>query len=311
MAGAASQVVTAPGISRGKRPASSKPAGAAAAAADAAAAAAAPGVAPPLMAMPDLPALRAKLAHVATLLAARLPDKGTVDVEGFSATVLGTHPLSIGPAPLRIAHEAGAIEISFRSADVEPGPSSAGAANPSSPAAIAKTLRFGVDGDSAHPARDLAHRGRRRERLLERAAPSRSRCSASRKAPPAFAMSTARPSPEKDAILLDANGESLNFDGGAELHELSVQDARLASDVLHHLDIGLRARGTLNRSGVITLAEGGMQVGAAKLRMHGEVTADAAHTAAELDFDVPDDELRSDAHQHSDRASSRPSARRT
>ena len=240
----------------------------------------------PLFSLPDLRVVRDRAVAAATRLCTKLPEGASVDVDGLSLSIAGRRPLTLGPGPVRVVHSPGSLDIDFRS----PSAGDASAVAPATPtptggapASTALTLHASIplaggnitasfSGGPLSLAALGIHDGA------------------------AGLLETARTSLEAEGrMVLDADARELAFDGGVHLEDLSLQNARLAAEPVHHLELGMRARGVLTTDGRLKLAEGSLDVGAIKLRLHGEVTEErgggaeeqAQRTTANLSFDVP------------------------
>ena len=264
----------------------------------------------PLLVMPDLRALRDRAVAAAVHLASKLPPGAALDVDGLSLAIGGARPLTLGPGPVRVVHAAESLDVDFRSpsaSDVTASGAGAAGSAPAAPAALA----------SAAPASSSAS-----------PAPARAPGSGPAVSPASTALSlhasiplaggnvtvsfaggplslaamgirdgaaglleTSRALLEAEgSLVLDADARQLSFDGGLHVEDLSLQNARLAREPARHLELGLRARGTLTADGHLKLAEGSAEVGAIKLRIHGDINQEAMagrHTAANLSFNVP------------------------
>ncbi len=242
----------------------------------------------PLFVLPDLRVLRDRAVTVATRLSAKLPEGASVDVDGLSLEMGGARPLTLGPGPVRVVHSADALDVDFRSpsaADLAAFPAILAVTSPTPPApaavnppSTALTLHASIPLTSGNVTvsfsggpLSLAALG-----IHDGAA---------------GLLETARASLEAEGrLVLDADAQQLSFDGGVHLEDLSLQNARLAHEPLHHLELGVRARGTLSSDGHVKLTEGSVDVGAIKLRLRGDVTQEGAagrRTTANLSFDMP------------------------
>ncbi len=240
----------------------------------------------PLFSLPDLRAVRDRAVAAATRLCAKLPDGASVEVDGLSLSIGGKRPLTLGPGPVRVVHAADALDVDFRS------PSASDGATGAPPAAAPAP---GAAGGAASPSTALT---------LHASIPlAGGNITVSFSGGPLSLaalgihdgavglLETGRTSLEAEGrLVLDADARELAFDGGLHLEDLSLQNARLAEGPVHHLELGMRARGVLTTDGRLKLAEGSLDVGAIKLRLHGEISQDrqaGQHTAANLSFDVP------------------------
>jgi hypothetical protein len=237
----------------------------------------------PLLALPDLRAVRDRAVAAATRLCTKLPDGASVEVDGLSLAIGGKRPLTLGPGPVRVVHSADALDVDFRSPSAGEGvtPPSA-AASPAAGGAAASSTAL-----TLHASIPLAGGNI----TVSFSGGPLSLAALGIHDGAAGLLETGRTSLEAEGrLVLDADARELAFDGGLHLEDLSLQDARLAEAPVHHLELGMRARGVLTTDGRLKLAEGSLDVGAIKLRLHGEIAQDreaGAHTAANLSFDVP------------------------
>jgi RNase P/RNase MRP subunit p29 len=215
----------------------------------------------PLVALPDLHALRASAASVATILAKRLPDGSVVTVDGLAFRLQRgmEDRLSLGPGPLQVERGPSSIDMTFSTA--------AGAGG--TPMSVHARLPSG-DGDvevslSGGPV-SLALLGLHARTLAD---VDRSMIAG------------------KGRVVLEGRGNSLTFDVDLTLRGLAAEDPRLAAEVLRGLDFDVRARGVLSNQGELRLDDAEAAMGALHVQAHGSLQQAADHVALAVDLELP------------------------
>jgi hypothetical protein len=89
-------------------------------------------------------------------------------------------------------------------------------------------------------------------------------------------------------VALAGDGSALTFDIRAGAKGLSMDNARLASEPVRGLDLGLVARGVANASGELRLDDFQTVLGAARLNASGVLRQDADHAEGNLRLEVPE-----------------------
>jgi hypothetical protein len=220
----------------------------------------------PLVALPDLHAARARLAAVAKMIAERVPDGGEVSIDGLSLRIgTGKDRVALGPGPLSIAQRDKKIHLSFsterRDAPPRPGttPLALSATLPLEPEDATVSLsggpiplsllgiKEGAAGISDVDRATIAGRGQ---------------------------------------VILSASGDSLVFDGEIRTKGLSLQNARIAQETLHNIDLGMSGRGLLTDTGHLRVDDAQVSVGAFRVRAHGTMDQARDHVSASMGFEV-------------------------
>ena len=243
----------------------------------AAAAAAAPISDEPVLPLPDLHALRAKIARVAAMIGPRLPDGGKIEVEGLSAKLGGTDPLAFGPAPLALSRTADRVHIAFSSGtEVAGAGTNSGGADSDRPDARATPLSLDAEiplgeGDvSASLAGGpvtLAVLGVK-EGTKGLTDVNRGRIEG------------------KGRIILSSAADALTFDGNVSLRQIALKQPRIAPEPMRGIDLTVSARGVLDDHGKLRLDDAQVDMGALHARAHGTVEESPQYFAIALTADV-------------------------
>lgn len=221
----------------------------------------------PVLPLPDLHALRAKIGRFAAMLAPRLPDGGKVEVEGLSAKLdVGGEPVAFGPAPFSLSRTGERVHLGFSS-----GSSGAteGAAN-TTPLSIDAELPIGegdVDARLAGGPVSLALLGVK-EGTKGLTDVSHGLVSG------------------KGRVVLSSAGDSLTFDGNVSLRGISLKQPRIAPELVRGIDLTLSARGALDDQGKLRLDDAQIDMGALHARAHGTVEESTEYFAVALNLDV-------------------------
>ncbi len=88
-------------------------------------------------------------------------------------------------------------------------------------------------------------------------------------------------------VALAADGSAITFDGEVTSSGLSIQNARLATDIVRNLDVRLRARGVLTADGQLRLDDLGAAVGAFTVGAAGQLEQSGDHVAGAFRFEAP------------------------
>jgi hypothetical protein len=254
-------VAASPRTSKAKRPEAGSPV-----------AAAAPddrGVAAPFD-LPDLATLRSKADVLRTVLADRVPEGARFDVGALTweLTVAAAGgrdsapvPVTLGPGPLSIARSAVGFEVRF-SADpaLAPTPLAVRALLPTDASDPAIWLE---GGPVPLPAIGIQEGAAGLVDIGRSSLSGRAR------------------------VVLAADGSALTFDGELGLHHLSIDEPRLAADLVRDLDLEVRARGAATAAHQLRLDDLGASVGALRLDAAGTIDQTPDHWSGSFRFESP------------------------
>lgn len=87
-------------------------------------------------------------------------------------------------------------------------------------------------------------------------------------------------------IMTDA-GDLLRFDGSIALKDASIRHDGIASDTVRGLTLQLASRGSISDRGKLELDDAALDMGSLHVRAHGAAEQASDHLAAELAFEVP------------------------
>jgi hypothetical protein len=217
----------------------------------------------PLVPLPDLRALQDHALAAAALLAGKVPEALPIAVDAFSVRIVreGSEPLSLGPGPLSFLHKPDAVEVTLSTRAGERGaPLAVHTELPLGRADVSITLKGGPV--------PLSLLG------LE---------------PGTLGLSELeKGSIEGEArLFLPASADRLTFDGAVQLRGVTLYNRRLATDVVHGLDLGVRAKGTLTSGGDVTLDDADFSMGAIHVKTKGKLEQKPDRVAADFSFELP------------------------
>jgi hypothetical protein len=225
-----------------------------------------PGPAEPIVPMPDLHALRARLAATVSTLASRVPEGGRLEIDGLSAALdVGGEPVALGPGAFSIEHRERRVHVAFSSARTAEPPGHGG-----TPLSIDADLPDQAGEMSAHLAGgpvSLAVLGVR-EGTKGLTDVSHGMVSG------------------KGQLVLSEAADALTFDGEVALHSLALKEPRISPEPVHGIDLSLSGRGVLDDHGKMRLDDGQLDMGALHLRTHGTLEETSDHFGVSLAVDV-------------------------
>jgi hypothetical protein len=200
----------------------------------------------PVLPLPNLHALRSRIAVAATTLGAKISDGTKIDIKGLSAKLdVGGEPVAVGPGPFTLERHGDLVRLGFSSEK--------GDAAGSTPLSIAAELPL-ANGDvvarlSGGPV-PLAALGVKEgtKGLFDVAHGAIS---------------------GKGQLVLAAGGEALTFDGEIALRHISIKQPRLAPEPLRRIELGISARGVLDDAGKLRIDDAKLDMGALHLEAHG------------------------------------------
>lgn len=216
----------------------------------------------PLLPLPDLHALRGKIAALARLVATHLDDESVVEIDGLAFHAeRGNDRLSLARGHCTVARRAERIELDFST-------------NPA-----ATGTPFSIRGHVPLEAEDV-------QLALSGGPIALSFLGVKEGAAGLVDVDRATLTGKGDVILA-GGGEKLTFDGSLGVRGLGLQDPRLAAEVVRGLDLSGSARGVLTDKGELQLDEADGTLGSLRLRLAGGLVQGAAHTAGTFSFEVP------------------------
>ncbi len=214
--------------------------------------------------MPDLRSGRAAVAVLASVLADRIPGGADIGVDALTLKFTRAPDgvaLSIGPGPLSIARSPSALEIEFTT----------GQATTNTPLSVRATIPTDT-GDAT-----LA---------LEGGPVSLGLLGIKEGAAGLVDVTRATVAGKAKAVLA-GDGTAVTFDGDWAARGLSIENGRLATDVVRDLDLQVRARGALTAPGELRLDDFNVNLGAIHLGASGVLDQGPDHVVAAFRFEVP------------------------
>lgn len=216
----------------------------------------------PVLPLPDLHALRARIAALATTIGTRLPEGTKVDIRGLGVKLdVGGEPVAFGPGPFTLERHKDLVRLGF---------SSEKAATGGTPLSIDAELPLG--------ARDVTARlsgGPVSLALLGVKEGTKGLTDVGR--------GTVK---GKGLIVLSATGDALTFDGQLALGGLAIEQPRLSREPLRGVELSVAARGVLDDGGRFRLDDAQLDMGALHVKTHGTVEETKDHFGLSLEVDV-------------------------
>ncbi len=220
----------------------------------------------PVLPLPDLLALRARIRAIARELDAHVPDGVRADVGGLSLKLdAAGEPIAFGPGPFSLERRGTSLHVTFSSG----APAAQGAA-PGTPLAVDLELPLAAGDVVARLAGgpvSLAALG----------------VTEGTKGLADVARGTVS---GKGQLALAGGGEAVTFDGEVALRGISVTQPKLAPEPIKDLAFGASARGVLEATGRLRLDEAELDMGALHLKTHGTLEETRDHFAVSLGVEV-------------------------
>lgn len=233
-----------------------------------------------IFSLPDLHAMRGRIASLARSLGDRLPAGSKIDVDGLAVKLdVGGEAVSFGPAPLSLARDGDLVRVSFKS-DAADASGAADAHGPATkpPPTKAEGTPLSVEAVLPLGAGDVTAR-------LSGGPVSLALLGVREGTKGLFDVG--RGTLEgKGELSLSAAADALTFDGQIALHGLSVRHARLSPEPLRGIDLSVAAHGVLDDGGHLRVDDAELAMGALHLRAHGTIEETDDHLALGLSFDV-------------------------
>ena len=216
----------------------------------------------PVLPLPDLHALRARIGAIATTLGGRIPDGSRIEIGGLSVkTDVDGDPVAIGPGGLSVARNGERIHVSFATEK--------GAAG-STPLSIDADLPLAAGDVTLHLSGGPVSLGVLGVKEGTKGLQDVTRGTVS----------------GKGQIVLSQAGDALTFDGQVALRSITIKNARLSSEPIRGLDLSVAARGVLDDMGKLRVDDAQLDMGALHLRTHGTIEETKEHFAVALALDV-------------------------
>ena len=214
----------------------------------------------PVLPLPDLHALRGSIGVLAVAIAGRVPEGFKVNIGGLTAKLdVGGEPLTFGPGPFVLEWHGELVHLAF-SSDKASGTS----------LGIEVDLPLG-DGDVA------AH--------LSGGPVSLALLGVKDGTKGLFDVQKGIVSGTGQLVLF-AKGDVMTFDGSIDVRSVSMRQPRLSEEPLRGLDFAISARGTLNDARELRVDDARIDVGALRVRTHGQIDDVKDHFDVALDLDV-------------------------
>jgi hypothetical protein len=227
-----------------------------------------PGTAPaevasdePVLPLPDLHALRARIAAVAATAGTRVPDGSKVEIGGLSVKLdIGGEPFAFGPGPFTMERHGDVVRLTFASEKA------------------ATSTPLSIDAELPLAKGDVTAR-------MSGGPVSLALLGVKEGTKGLFDVGRGTVS-GKGQLVLAAAGDALTFDGEIALRSISVKQPRLSGEPLRGIDFAVSARGLLDDSGRLRVDDAQLDMGALHLRTHGTLEESREHFGLALSVDV-------------------------
>jgi hypothetical protein len=217
----------------------------------------------PLVSLPDLRAVREKVASATAFLAERVREGTDIGVDALTWRIARANeqvPFTLGPGPLTLTRSSAGFELRFLT-----DPHAA-----STPLSIRAVLP--AQGDAAVS--------------LEGGPVSLALLGIQEGAAGLVDVGHASMTGRAQVVLAD-DGSAMTFDGEAGTRGLSLSNARLALDVVRGLDLQIHARGAATAEGQLRIDDLSASFGAIHITAGGVLEQPSDHVAAAFHFEVP------------------------
>jgi len=217
---------------------------------------------PPLLPVPDIHRLRARVALLAKTAAARVAPEAIARVDGLSLRYESANaPLTLGPGTASASREPDQLAIDFSTATARDSP----------PLAVRASVpldrgdvRVTLSGGPIALASLGVHEGAGGLAEVDRALVS-----------------------GKGSVVLADAGEALTFDVDLGVRGLGIRQPRISTDPVRGLDVGVSARGVIDDKGVLRLDDAEAALGSLQVRARGRLEEAPDHTSGSFSFDAP------------------------
>ena len=215
----------------------------------------------PVLPLPDLHALRARIAAVAATVGTRVPDGSKFDIAGLSVKLdVGGEPFAFGPGPFTMVRTGDIVRLTFASEKA------------------ATTTPLSIDAELPLAAGDVTAR-------LSGGPVSLALLGVKEGTKGLFDVGHGMVS-GKGQVVLSAAGDALTFDGQIALRSISVKQPRLSAEPLRGIDFAVSARGLLDDGGRLRVDDAQLDMGALHVRTHGTIEESRDHFGLSLAVDV-------------------------
>jgi hypothetical protein len=225
----------------------------------------------PVLPLPDLHALRARIATLSAMAFTRVPDGSKIDIGGLSVKLdVGGEPFVFGPGPFALERHGESVRLTFSS-----DPASAAGADKDDKRA---GTPLSIDAELPLGAGDVTAR-------LSGGPVSLGLMGVKEGTKGLFDVGKGTVS-GKGQLVLSAAGDALTFDGSIALRSISVKQPRLSAEPLRGIDFAVSARGMLDDAGKLRVDDAQLDMGALHVRTHGTVEETRDHFGLSLAVDV-------------------------
>ncbi|HVJ88817.1 MAG TPA: biosynthetic peptidoglycan transglycosylase, partial [Labilithrix sp.] len=216
--------------------------------------------------LPDLHALRTRIATAVASVAQRFPEGATVEIDGLSAKLdVGGEAMAFGPGAFTLARRADRLHLGFASAE-------------------GRETRGGEGTPLALDA-DLPVSGGEMSARLAGGPVSLAVLGVKEGTKGLMDVAHGTVSGKGQLVLSEA-ADALTFEGELALASIALKQPRLASEPLRKIDFSVSARGVLSDQGKLRLDDAQLDMGALHVRTHGTIEESAEHLAVGLSMDI-------------------------
>jgi len=215
----------------------------------------------PALPLPDLHAIRARIAVLGSTMGTRIPDGSKVDIGGLSVKLdVGGEPFAFGPGPFTMERHGNTVRLSFASET----------------SSVATPLS--VDAEIPLAEGDVTAR-------LSGGPVSLALLGVKEGTKGLFDVGRGTVS-GKGQLVLAAAGDAVTFDGQIALKSISLKQPRLSAEPLRGIDFSVSARGLLDDAGKLRVDDAQLDMGALHVRTHGTIEETRDHFGLSLALEI-------------------------
>lgn len=225
----------------------------------------------PVLPLPDLHALRRRIATMAATIVKRVPDGSKVDIGGLEVKLdVGGEPFAFGPGPFTMGRRGDIVHLTFASENGGAAQDDKQGKRAGTPLSIDAELPLGMGDVTAR---------------LSGGPVSLALLGVKEGTKGLFDVGKGTVS-GKGQLVLSASGDALTFDGQVALRSISVKQPRLSAEPLRGIDFAVSARGLLDDAGRLRIDDAQLDMGALHVRTHGTLEETREHFGLSLAVDV-------------------------
>ncbi len=231
----------------------------------------------PVLPLPDLHAMRARIATAVAAFAPRIPDGGSVEIGGLTLKLdVGGEPIAFGPGAFTLTRTSDRVHLGFASGASIILMKDATRDDP--PPTVPGGTPLSIDADLPVAGGEMT------ARLA--GGPVSLAMLGVKEGTKGITDVTKGTVSGKGQLVLSAPADALTFDGQVTLRSISMKQPRISPEPLRGIDFSLSARGVLDDIGRLRVDDAQLDMGALHVKTHGTIEESPAHFALSLAIDV-------------------------